>query len=95
MRLVLSIMLRYAGLTLGLGAGGILIALMWPDMMNDLYSAKALKHFVGMFTGGIVLTWLVSWPFFRVANKLSPEGDSDRADIGTSTQSTDHWDCRS
>jgi hypothetical protein len=85
MRLVLSIMLRYAGLALGLGAGGILIALMWPDMVNDLYSAKALRHFAGMFTGGIVLAWLVGWPFFRVADRLSGEGDGDGADIGTST----------
>jgi hypothetical protein len=85
MRLILSIILRYAGVALGLGAGGLLIALMWPDMMNDLYSAKALRHFVGMFTMGIVLAWLVSWPFFRMADKLSREGDSDSADIGTST----------
>jgi hypothetical protein len=85
MRLILSIILRYAGVALGLGAGGLLMALMWPDVMNDLYSAKALRHFVGMFTMGIVLAWLVSWPFFRMADKLSPEGDSDSADIGTST----------
>ena len=85
MRLILSIILRYAGVALGLGAGGLLIALMWPDMMNDLYSAKALRHFVGMFTMSIVLAWLVSWPFFRMADKLSPEGDSDGADVGTST----------
>jgi hypothetical protein len=32
-----------------------------------------------------VLAWLVSWPFFRMADKLSREGDSDSADIGTST----------
>jgi hypothetical protein len=84
MRLVLSILLRYAGVALGLAAGGILIALMWPDVMGDLYSAKALRHIVGMFTGGIVLAWLVGWPFFWVAGKLSPEGDGDSADIGTS-----------
>jgi hypothetical protein len=85
MRLVLSIILRYAGLALGLGAGGLLIALMWPDVMGDLHSAKALRHIAGMFTGGIVLAWSVSWLFFRVADKLSPEGDNDSADVGTST----------
>jgi hypothetical protein len=85
MRLALSIILRYAGLALGVTAGGILIALMWPDVMGDLQNTKALRHIFGMFTFGIVLAWLVSWPFLWVADKLSPEGDSDSADIGTST----------
>jgi hypothetical protein len=85
MRQILSTLLRLTGWALGLAAGGILIALMWPDVMSDLYSSKALRHVIGMFTGGIVLAWLVSWPFFWVAGKLSPEGDGDSADVGTST----------
>jgi hypothetical protein len=70
---------------LGVTAGGTLTALMWPDVMGDLQNAKALRHIFGMFTFGIVLAWLVSWPFCWVADKLSGEGDSDSADIGTST----------
>jgi hypothetical protein len=37
-----------------------------------------------MFTAAIVLAFLVSWPFFWAADKLSPPSDSDSADIGTS-----------
>jgi hypothetical protein len=85
MQRTLPTVLRLGGLALGLAAGGILIALMWPDMMNDLYGAKSLRHFVGMFVMAIVLAGLVSWPFFRLADKFSPEGDSDRVDAGTST----------
>jgi hypothetical protein len=85
MRLALSIILRYAGLAFGLAAGGILIALMWPEVMGDLQNTKALRHIFGMFTFGIVLAGLVGWPFFWLADRLSPEGDSDSADIGTST----------
>jgi hypothetical protein len=73
MRQTLSTVLRLTGLALGLAAGGILIALIWPDMMNDLYSAKALRHFVGMFTMGIVLAYLIYWPFDWIADKLDPE----------------------
>jgi hypothetical protein len=85
MRLALSIILRYAGFAFGLAAGGILLALMWPDVMGDLQNTKALRHIFGMFSFAIVLAWLVSWPFLRVADRLSPEGDSESADIGTST----------
>jgi hypothetical protein len=82
MRQILSTALRLTGWALGLAAGGILIALMWPDVMND-HSAKALRHFAGMFTMGIVLAFLISWPFGWIADKLSPERGSDSADIGT------------
>ena len=80
MRQTLATIFRLAGLALGLAAGGILIALMWPDMMNDQYSAKALRHFVGMFTMGIVLAFLIDWPFGWIADKLDPESGSDSAD---------------
>jgi hypothetical protein len=73
MRQMLAIIFRLTGLALGLAAGSILIALMWLDMMNDLYSAKALRHFVGMFTMGIVLAFLINWPFGWIADKLDPE----------------------
>jgi hypothetical protein len=84
MRKTLSVIVRYAGLALGLAAGGALIALMWPDVMGDLENTRALRHIFGMFTGAIVLAFLVSWPFFWAADKLSPPSDSDSADIGTS-----------
>jgi hypothetical protein len=83
MRQILSTVLRLTGWALGLAAGGILIALMWPDVMSDLYSSKALRHVVGMFTMGIVLAYLISWPFGWIADKLSPESGGDSADIGT------------
>ena len=82
MRQMLSSVLRLTGWVLGLAAGGILIALMWPDVMGDLQNTKALRHIFGMFTLAIVLAWLVSWPFCWAADKLSSESDS--ADIGTS-----------
>ena len=85
MRQALSFIVRYAGLALGLAASGILIALMWPDVMGDLDNTRALRHIFGMFTFAIVLVWLVSWPFCWAADKLSPESDSDRADIGSPT----------
>jgi prepilin signal peptidase PulO-like enzyme (type II secretory pathway) len=87
MRQILSTILRLAGLALGVAAGGILIALMWPDTMNDLYGAKSLRHFVGMFVMGIVLAFLINWPFGWVADKLSA-GSGDNAasaDIGSPT----------
>jgi hypothetical protein len=37
-----------------------------------------------MFTAGIVLAFVVSWPFGWLADKLSPQSDSDRGDVGTS-----------
>jgi hypothetical protein len=85
MRRILSTIVRLTGLALGVAAGGIFVALMWPDMMNDLYSAKALRHFIGMFTMGIVLAYLINWPFGWVADKLSPQGDSNSADVENST----------
>lgn len=63
MRQTLSTVLRLAGLTIGLAAGGIFLALMWPDMMDDLSGAKSLRHFVGTFVMAIVLAWLINWPF--------------------------------
>jgi hypothetical protein len=47
MRRVLSIIFRLTRVALGLAAGGVLIALLWPDMMGDLYSANSLRHFGG------------------------------------------------
>ena len=88
MRQMLSSVLRLTGWALGLAAGGILIALMWPDVMGDLQNTKALRHIFGMFTFAIVLVWLVSWPFCWAADKLSPESGSDRADIGSPTRIT-------
>jgi hypothetical protein len=78
--------LRFAGLALGLAAGGVLIALMWPDMMNDLYGAKSLQHWVGMFVMGVALVFLINWPFGWIADKLSAGSGNaaDRADIGSS-----------
>jgi hypothetical protein len=83
MRQILSTLLRLTGLALGLAAGGILIALMWPDVMSDLYSSKALRHVIGMFTMGILLAYVINWPFGWIADKLSPASGSDSADIGT------------
>jgi hypothetical protein len=34
---------------------------------------------------GIVLAYLISWPFGWVADKLSPESGSGSADVGTPT----------
>jgi hypothetical protein len=87
MRQILSTVLRFAGLALGLAAGGVLIALMWPDMMNDLYGAKSLRHWVGMFAMGIALAFLINWPFGWIADKLSAGSGNaaDRADIGSPT----------
>jgi hypothetical protein len=85
MRQILSTVLRLTGLALGLAAGGIFIALMWDDVMSDLYSSKALRHVTGMFTMGIVLAYLINWPFGWIADKLSPQGASDSAGIGAPT----------
>jgi hypothetical protein len=85
MRQILSTVLRLTGLVLGLAAGGISIALMWDDVMSDLYSSKALRHVTGMFTMGIVLAYLINWPFGWIAGKLSPQGASDSAGIETPT----------
>jgi hypothetical protein len=85
MRQNLSTVLRLTGLALGLAAGGILIALMWHDVMSDLYSSKALRHVTGMFTMGVVLAYLINWPFGWIADKLSPQRAGDGAGLGTPT----------
>jgi hypothetical protein len=85
MRQILSTVLRLSGWALGLAAGGVLIALIWPDVMSDRYSSNALRHVIRMFTMGIVLAYLISWPFGWVADKLSPESGSGSADVGTPT----------
>jgi hypothetical protein len=85
MRQILSTVLRLSGLALGLAAGGILIALMWDDVMGDLYGSKALRHVTGMFTMGIVLAYFINWPFGWIADKLSARGASDSAGIETLT----------
>jgi hypothetical protein len=85
MRQILSTVLRLAGPILGLAAGGILIALMWDDVMSDLYSSKALRHVTGTFTMGAVLAYLINWPFGWIADKLSPQGASDSAGQGMPT----------
>jgi hypothetical protein len=77
MRQILSTVLRLTGWVFGLAAGGILITLMWSDLMSDLYGSKALRHLVGMFTMGLVLAYLISWPFGWVTDKLSPESGGD------------------
>jgi hypothetical protein len=81
MRQALSTILRLTGFVLGLAAGGILIALQWPDVTADLYSANAFRHFVRMFIVGILFGSLIAWPFWWVAGKLFPEGSGDSADI--------------
>jgi hypothetical protein len=83
MRRVLAITLKFTGFALGLPAGGVLITLLWPDVMSDLYSAHALRHFVGMFVMGIVLCLVICWPFWWVADRIFPEGRSDNADPAT------------
>jgi hypothetical protein len=85
MRQILSTVLRLTGLALGVAAGGILIALMWHDVMSDLYSSKALRHVTGMFTMAVVLAYLINWPFGWIADKLSPQGASAGAGIETPT----------
>jgi hypothetical protein len=77
MRQALSNILRIGGLALGIGAGVLVIALQWPDVMSDLHNAKADKHVFRMFTSGILLASLIGWPFLWVADKLSPERSSD------------------
>jgi hypothetical protein len=79
MRQILSTVLRLSGWALGLAAGGILIALIWPDVTSDLYGSKA------MFTMAIGLAYLISWPFGWVADKLSPDNGSGSVDVGTPT----------
>lgn len=88
MRRVLSTISRLAGVALGLAAGGILIALQWPDMMGDLYGANSFRHFIRMFISGILLGSLICWPFWWVADKLCPQEASDSAD--TATPETQH-----
>jgi hypothetical protein len=78
MRRVLSNTLKLTGLALGLPAGGVLFALLWPDVMNDLHSNHALRHFVGMFVMPVVLCLVICWPFWWAADKIYPE---DRIDI--------------
>jgi hypothetical protein len=63
MRPALATILRLIGFALGLAAAGLLIALQWPDMMADLYSANAFRHFVRMFIVGILSGSLIAWPF--------------------------------
>jgi hypothetical protein len=84
MRQIMSTVLRLTGLALGLADGGILIALMWDDVMSDLYSSKALRHVTGMFTMAVVLAYLINWPFGWIADKLS-KGASDSAGQGMPT----------
>jgi hypothetical protein len=80
MRRALATIFRLTGFALGLAAGGVLIALQWPDVMADLYSANSFRHFVRMFIGGILLGSLVCWPFWWVAGKILPEGCVDGDD---------------
>jgi hypothetical protein len=81
MRQTLATILRLIGVALGLAAGGILIALQWPDMMGDLYSANALRHFVKMSIFSFLFGALIAWPFWWIAGKLFPEGSGDSANI--------------
>jgi hypothetical protein len=85
MRDTVSTVFRYAGLALGLVAGGLLIALQWPDVTSDLHNVKAVRHIVGMFTGGIVLACIVGWPFWWAADRLSPGDETHGADAGMPT----------
>jgi hypothetical protein len=77
MRQTLSNILRIGGLALGIGAGVLVIALQWPDVMSDLHNIKADRHVFRMFTSGIMLASLIGWPFLWVADKLSPAPSSD------------------
>jgi hypothetical protein len=74
MRQTLATIFRLTGFILGLAAGSILIALQWPDMMADLYSANAFRHLVRMFIVGILFGGLIAGPFWWMAGKLFPEG---------------------
>jgi hypothetical protein len=73
MRQTLATIFRLIGFALGLAAGGLLIALQWPDMMGDLYSANAFRHFARMFIVGILFGGLIAWPFLWLAEKLFTE----------------------
>jgi hypothetical protein len=81
MRQTLATIFRLTGFILGLAAGSMLIALQWPDVMADLYSANAFRHFIRMFIVGILFGALIAGPFWWIAGKLFPEGDGDSADI--------------
>jgi hypothetical protein len=81
MRQTLATIFRLTGFILGLAAGGVLIALQWPDMMADLYSANAFRHFIKMFIFSFLFGGLIGWPFWWVADKLFPEVSGDSADI--------------
>ena len=83
MRQAFSTTFGLTGVVLGVAAGGLLIALQWSDVMGDLQSAKALRHIAGMFTSAILLAGLVGWPFWWLADKLSPEDSDEGADAAT------------
>jgi hypothetical protein len=72
MRQSLATILRLIGVALGLAAGGILIALQWPDMMGDLYSANALRHFIKMFIFSFLFGALIAWPFLVDSRQIIP-----------------------
>ena len=95
MRRILSIALKLAGLALGLLTGGVLFALMWPDVMNNLGGSRALRHFVGMFVMPIGLCLVICWPFWWAADRIFPEGHIDltstRSDgVDAATAQTSH-----
>jgi hypothetical protein len=85
MRQTLATILRLIGVAPGLAAGGILIALQWPDVMGDLYSANALRHLIKTFILSFLFGALIAWPFWWIAGKLFPEGSGDNADIAPET----------
>jgi hypothetical protein len=79
MRRFLSFILRIAGLVLGLGVVGILIALEWPDATSSADHTRLGRHILDVLWLDVLIGLTIAFPFLWLGDKLSPNGPSAHA----------------
>jgi hypothetical protein len=74
MRRLLSIILKIAGLALGLGVVGVLIALEWPDAASSADHAMLGRHILDVVWLDLLIGLAFAFPFLWIGDRISPDG---------------------
>jgi hypothetical protein len=83
MRRFLSIILKVAGLALGLGVVALLIALEWPDAASAADKTRLGRHILDVFWLDLLIGLAIGFPFLWLGDKLSPDGLDTSANAAT------------
>jgi len=80
LRTFLSIIIRLIGLALGVILASMWTVLMWPDFVNYMYDAKAVRHLALLGLGAIAIFAVAIWPFWSLSAWLGPISPGPKAE---------------